>query len=77
MTIVFCYALSCVSQGLNVLVVDDSSISRKMVCKLLIITKQCLCDQAADGAIAVDMVQQRITGIQQTCIMNLAYPSNV
>ena len=52
-----------VSQGLNVLVVDDSSMSRKMVCKALQFSKQCVCDQAADGAIAVDMVQQRITGI--------------
>ena len=46
------------SQALNVLVVDDSSMTRKMVCKLLQSTRQCHCDQAADGSIAVEMIRQ-------------------
>ena len=49
-------------QGLHTLVVDDSSMSRKMVCKALQSSKQCICEQAADGAIAVDMIRQRMAG---------------
>ena len=52
----------CIYQGLNVLVVDDSSMTRKMVCKILRSSKQCICEQAADGAIAVDMIRQRMAG---------------
>ena len=44
-------------QVLKVLVVDDSSMSRKMVCKALHSATHC-CHQAADGSIAVEMVQK-------------------
>lgn len=47
-------------QVLHVLVVDDSSITRKMVCKLLQSTGQCRCDQAADGSIAVEMMRRSL-----------------
>ena len=47
----------CMHQIVHVLVVDDSSMTRKMVCKVLRSTRQqCRCDQAADGAIAVEMM---------------------
>jgi CheY-like chemotaxis protein len=40
----------------NVLVVDDSTMNRKMICKLF--TKKGIsCDQAEDGSIAVDMMK--------------------
>jgi hypothetical protein len=36
--------------------------SRKMVTKALQSAMQCRCDQAADGSIAVQMIQQRMEG---------------
>ena len=45
---------------LRVLVVDDSDTNRKMVCKVLTATKEFLCEQAVDGSVAVEMVQQQL-----------------
>lgn len=45
---------------LRVLVVDDSDMNRKMVCKVLTATKEFLCEQAVDGSVAVEMVQQQL-----------------
>eukprot|EP01035_Chromulina_nebulosa_P025558 gene25558-33362_t len=52
------YRIETESTVLNVLVVDDSSMTRKMVCKLLQSTRRCNCDQAADGSIAVEMTRR-------------------
>ena len=49
----------------HVLVVDDSDSTRKMVCKLLDLTKQFLCEQAENGGVAVEMVRQRMLTQQQ------------
>jgi len=43
----------------SILVVDDSAINRKMLCRLFD-SKSIPCDQAEDGCIAVDMVQRVI-----------------
>ena len=44
----------------RVLVVDDSAMNRKMVCKALATTKKFHCEQAADGSVAVEMVQRHL-----------------
>lgn len=48
------------TQVLKFLVVDDSTMSRKMVCKALH-TAGHHCEQASDGSISVKMVQQTMT----------------
>ena len=42
---------------MRVLVVDDSDLNRKMICKALAATKEFLCEQAGDGRKAVEMVR--------------------
>lgn len=44
----------------NVLVVDDSDMTRKMVCKLLEATKKFRCEQAEDGSVAVEMIRRQL-----------------
>ena len=44
----------------RVLVVDDSDMNRKMVCKVLLGTKEFLCDQAADGSVAVEIMRRQM-----------------
>ena len=46
--------------SLSTLVVDDSSMNRKMVCRVLHENQQFVCEQAEDGRIAVEMVRQKI-----------------
>lgn len=46
--------------SLRVLVVDDSDMSRKMVCKVLNATREFHCEQAVDGSVAVDMVRNQL-----------------
>ena len=45
---------------LRVLVVDDSDMNRKMVCKVLCATQEFYCEQAVDGSVAVEMVRQQL-----------------
>ena len=44
---------------LRVLVVDDSDINRKMVCKVLMGTKDFHCEQAVDGSVAVELIRRQ------------------
>lgn len=44
---------------LRVLVVDDSDMNRKMVCKVLIGTKDFHCEQAVDGSVAVEIIRRQ------------------
>lgn len=53
---------------LSALVVDDSAMNRRMVCKILQASNKFRCDQAEDGCIAVEMVRRKIDGqTGQTC----------
>jgi CheY-like chemotaxis protein len=45
---------------MKVLVVDDSDLNRKMICKALAATKEFLCEQAVDGSKAVEMVRPHL-----------------
>ena len=45
---------------MKVLVVDDSDLNRKMICKALAATKEFHCEQAVDGSKAVDMVRPHL-----------------
>eukprot|EP01035_Chromulina_nebulosa_P023656 gene23656-30677_t len=49
-----------VNKVLNILMVDDSTMTRKMVCKLLHFSRLCRCDEAADGSIAVEMMRRSL-----------------
>jgi len=53
----------------SILVVDDSAINRKMLCRLFA-SKGIPCDQANDGCIAVDLVQQGISNDASTTSNN-------
>eukprot|EP01036_Dinobryon_divergens_P024407 gene24407-32853_t len=46
---------------LRVLVVDDSDMNRKMVCKVLSATNEFYCEQAVDGSEAVEMVRRQLS----------------
>eukprot|EP01036_Dinobryon_divergens_P029061 gene29061-38115_t len=48
------------SKVLHVLVVDDSTLTRKMVCQILKMNGRCRCNQAGDGAIGVEMVRKSL-----------------
>ena len=50
-------------ERLQVLVVDDSDMNRKMVCKVLNATKEFHCEQAVDGSVAVEMVRRQMQRI--------------
>ena len=50
-------------EPMRVLVVDDSDMNRKMVCKVLTATKEFHCEQAVDGNVAVEMVRRQLQRI--------------
>ena len=61
---------------LSVLIVDDSAMSRRMVCRILLASERFLCEQADDGRIAVEMVQQRmIQGKYDMILMDYQMPN--
>lgn len=47
------------AETLSALVVDDSAMNRRMVCKILQSSGQILCDQAENGVVAVEMVRRK------------------
>jgi CheY-like chemotaxis protein len=53
-----------VQRKMNVLVVDDSTLNRKMLCKLLKASGY-ICEEAEDGAVAMAKVTERIKEAQQ------------
>ena len=58
----------------SVLVVEDSPMTRKMVCKALEATKSFRCDQAEDGSVAVEMVRRQLAAAEsapQACSYDL------
>jgi CheY-like chemotaxis protein len=56
----FSYALPTINSSLSILVVDDSSLNRKLLCKLLCAAGY-TCEEASDGLIAVEMVRRRMS----------------
>ena len=58
---------------MSALVVDDSDMSRRMVCKILEATKTIACDQASDGSIAVRMVEEKIAAREDSPLNSRRY----
>ena len=56
----FSYASPTINSSLSILVVDDSSLNRKLLCKLLCAAGY-TCEEASDGLIAVEMVRRRMS----------------
>jgi CheY-like chemotaxis protein len=65
------FVLLCLTK---VLVVDDSDLNRKMICKALVATKEFQCEQAVDGSVAVQMVKSNLSGQYDIILMDYQMP---
>ena len=68
------YVFICTTVSFKVLVVDDSDLNRKMICKALVATKEFQCEQAVDGSVAVQMVKSNLSGQYDIILMDYQMP---